>query len=138
MSESPAAVLVDSTGNFIGVDNNPLVVTGEKIFTYKVLGQSVPTANVLTDIYTVPVNTQTIIKSITICNQTNDGVTFSISIAKDGESDDPKQYIYWDIFLNISDTFLTEMNIGIDAGDVVRIKTTDSPVSFNLFGVEIT
>jgi hypothetical protein len=38
--------------------------------TYKVLGQAAPTANTLTDVYTVPSATQAVISTITVCNQT--------------------------------------------------------------------
>lgn len=104
----------------------------------KVLGQIVPTANVLTDLYTVPLGVQTSISSITICNQDAIDVTFSVSIVPGGVADNPKQYIYYNTLIYNSDSFIFTGGVSLASGDVVRVSTTSSLVSFNIFGVEVS
>ena len=55
--------------------------------TYKILGQAAPTPNTLTAVYTVPSATQTVISTITVCNQTASNASYSISVASDGAAD---------------------------------------------------
>jgi hypothetical protein len=103
----------------------------------KILGQSVPTIGVLTDIYTVPTNYSTTISSVIICNQGPDFANFSISIAKNGVADDPKQYIYFNTPLAVYDTFIATIGISLGSGDIVRAKSDASVLAFNIFGVEV-
>ena len=44
--------------------------------TYKVLGQSNPSATTATTLYTVPAATQTIVSTITVCNQAASAGTY--------------------------------------------------------------
>ena len=106
--------------------------------TLKILGQLVPSANVLTDLYVVPAATSSSISSITICNQSASSINFSISVAAAGSADNPKQYIYYLIFLDAYDTFTATLGISLGTTDVVRILSNGASVSFNIFGVELT
>lgn len=106
---------------------------------FSVLGQVLVSGGILTDLYTVPLGTQTTISSITVCNQ-NSGVSafFRISVAKAGAADNPAQYIYWDIEIEQNDTFIFTGGLTIGAGDIIRVQSDVGSVSFNLFGVEVT
>jgi len=104
----------------------------------KILGQSIPSAGVLTNIYTVPASTSATISSITICNQGGSPTNFRISVAVGGAADNTKQYIYYDLYLDASDTFIATAGITLAATDVVRVKSNNGNVSFNLFGVEVS
>lgn len=105
----------------------------------KVLAQLVPASTTLSDLYIVPVATSTSASSIVICNQNGSAITlFRVSIAIGGTSDDPKQYIYYDLALGNNDTFIATIGLSLGAGDVVRIQSSIDNVSFNLFGVEVT
>jgi hypothetical protein len=107
--------------------------------TLKVLAQSIPSANNLTDIYTVPSTTSVSISSIIICNQNNiNEIVFRISIAIAGEADDVKQYIYRDLPLSPNDTFIATIGVSLGSGDIIRVFSDTDNVSFNLFGVEIS
>ena len=55
--------------------------------TYKLLGQSNPTANTLTDVYTVPAATQAVISTIAICNQSATNASYSIAVSNNGAAD---------------------------------------------------
>lgn len=106
--------------------------------TLKILGQVVPGINSLTDLYTVPASTSVSISSIIVCNQnSNTQILFSISVAVNGVSDDPKQYIYYNVPLVENDTFIATVGLTMGAGDILRIKTDSNNVSFNLFGAEV-
>lgn len=106
--------------------------------TIKVLGQVSPAATTLTALYTVPGATVTTVSTISICNQNSAQVTFRVSIAVGGESDDPKQYLYRDQSLLGNDSDFATLGITLGAGDIVRVYASATGVSFNLFGVEVS
>jgi hypothetical protein len=106
--------------------------------TYKILGQAAPTANSLTDVYTVPSATQAVISTITVCNQTASNASYSISVAANGAADANTQYIARGAVVPAADSISLTLGITLDAADVVRCNTNTSNVSFNIFGSEIT
>ena len=52
--------------------------------TYKVLGQSAPSATTLTTLYTVPSATTAVISSIVIANRDASSATYRIAVRPDG------------------------------------------------------
>lgn len=106
--------------------------------TYKVLGQSNPSATTLTDAYTVPSSTTTTISTITVCNRSATGTTFRISVAIDGAADTNAQYLYYDAAIAGNDTVSLTLGITLGDTDKVRVYAGAATLSFNLFGVEIT
>lgn len=105
---------------------------------YKVLGQSSPLANTLTDVYTVPSATQTVISTITVCNQTASNASYSIAIAPNGEADNIKHFIVRGGVVPAADSIGITLGITLDAADVVRANTNTANISFNIFGSEVT
>lgn len=105
--------------------------------TRKILAQSMPSASTLTSIYTVGVNTQSIVSTLTACNTSSFLSTFRVSAAVSGSADTASQYIYYDVPISGNDTFAATLGITLAAGDTIRVFTGGS-VGFNLFGVEIT
>jgi len=106
--------------------------------TYKVLGQSNPTANTLTTIYTVPSATQTVVSSITVCNQANTAATFSIAVRPAGESIVAKHYVNFQTGLPANDTVALTLGMTLTATDVLSANVSSSTVSINVFGSELT
>ena len=104
----------------------------------KVLGQIVPAATTLTDLYTVPGATEAIISTLVVCNQNAAKVAFRVSIAPAGAADDPKHYIYFNTELLKQDSVFATIGITLAATDVVRVYSDTANVSFSLFGVEVT
>lgn len=104
----------------------------------KVLGQVVPSATILTTLYTVPSATQTSVSSIFVCNQSGANILFNISVAVNGAADNPKQYIYFQVPLDPNDSFVATVGLSLATGDIVRVLSDTGSVSFNLFGVEVT
>lgn len=106
--------------------------------TYKILGQSKPSAATLTAAYTVPALTTATVSTITVANQSSTATSFRISVAVNGAADTPAQYLYYDIAISGNNTFATTIGITLGAGDIVRVYNTLATCSFNIFGVENT
>ena len=106
--------------------------------TYKVLGQLNPTANTLSNVYTVPSATQAVVSTITVCNQTASNVSYSIAVAPDGQADNVRHYIIRGGVVPAADSIAMTLGITIDANDQIRANTNNNSVSFSIFGSEIT
>jgi hypothetical protein len=105
--------------------------------TYKVLGQSAPSATTATAAYTVPSSTQAVISTITICNRASTSATYRIAIRPNGATLANEHYIAYDATVAGNDTVFLTVGITIDAADVVTIYASTADTSFNIFGVEI-
>lgn len=105
--------------------------------SYKILGQSAPSATTNTDVYTVPSATQTIISTITIANRANTSGTYRVAIRPDGATIANQHYIAYDSAVPANDTIALTLGITIDASDVVTVYASSANLSFNVFGCEI-
>jgi hypothetical protein len=106
--------------------------------TLKVLGQSAPLAATLTPIYTVPAATSTTVSSLVVCNRGVGADSFRVSIAIAGAADANAQYLYWNLPLGASDSYIATIGLTLAATDVVRVYAGTANLSFQLFGVEVT
>jgi hypothetical protein len=105
--------------------------------TYKVLGQVNPSATTATTLYTVPSATQTVVSTITICNQAATAATYRIAVRVAGSALSAEEYIVYGATVPASDaTFLT-VGLTLAATDVVTVYASSATLSFNLFGSEI-
>jgi len=105
--------------------------------TYKVLGQSNPSATTATTLYTCPAATQTVISTISICNQAASQGTYRIAVRPNGATLAPEHYVVYDATIQANTTTAYTLGITIDASDVVTIYASASTMSFNAFGSEI-
>ena len=105
---------------------------------YKVLGQSTPSANTDTTLYTVPSGTQSISSTLVVCNQSNIPESYRIAVRPNGESIASKHYIAYDATILPFDSINITIGIAMDASDVVTVRSSSSSLSFNLFGTEIS
>ncbi len=106
--------------------------------TFKVLGQVSPAANTDTTLYTVPALTQTIVSSIVVCNQNAAAKKFRVYIQVAGVALDIKQYLYFDVSVAATDTFVATIGMTLAATDVVTVRANATALSFNLFGQEVS
>jgi len=106
--------------------------------TYKVLGQSNPTANTLTTVYTVPSLTSTVLSTVTVCNQSANTATFRLAVRPSGETLAAKHYINYDTPVPANDTVSLTLGITLAATDVLSANANTSTLSFNAFGSEIS
>jgi hypothetical protein len=109
---------------------------------YKVLGQSNPSATTATTLYTVPnTSTDTVISTITICNQASTAGTFRIAVRPAGATLAAQHYIAYDTPIAANDTIALTLGLTLDyaaAGDVVTIYASSANMSFAAFGSEIS
>ena len=105
--------------------------------TYKVLGQSAPSATTETALYTVPASTLTIISTLTVANRSATDATFRVSISQDGAATATKDYVAYDLICPGNGHIAFTEGWTANAADVVRIYASSANLSFNLFGSEI-
>lgn len=106
--------------------------------TYKVLGQSDPTAAVLTTIYTVPGATSTVVSTITVANRSATPTTFRLAIRPAGAGIANQHYIAYDVAIGANEALSFTLGVTLATTDVVSVYATLATVSFNVFGVEKT
>ncbi len=105
--------------------------------TYKVLGQSNPSATTNTTLYTVPSATSAVVSTLNVCNQAATAATFRIAIRPAGESIAAKHYIAYDTSVPANDSVSLTIGITLATTDVVTVYASTTTLSFNLFGSEI-
>lgn len=106
--------------------------------TYKILGQSAPSATTETTLYTVPALTSAVISSVIICNRGGAAGTFRISLSQGGGATANKDYLYYDLTLAANDTFIATVGLTLATTDVARVYASSGDFSFSLYGSEIT
>ena len=106
--------------------------------SYKVLGQSAPSATTATDVYTVPSATQAVISSVVIAERGGSAATFRIAVRPDGASLTDSQYIAYDTPISANDVVALTLGMTVDATDVVTVYASSGDVTFSLFGSEIS
>ena len=105
--------------------------------TYKVLGQSAPSATTATTLYTVPSSTQTVVSTISVANRSAAEVDFRIAIRPAGESLASKHYIAYDAKVAGNDTTFITVGATLGATDVITVYAATADLTFNAFGSEI-
>lgn len=106
--------------------------------TYKVLGQSVPSATTNTNIYTVPSGSSAIVSTITVCNLTSVDATYRIAIRPAGATLANQHYIAYDVTVRGSDSTNLTLGIGLASTDVITIYSSSGLISFSIFGTELS
>lgn len=106
--------------------------------TYKVLGQSNPSATTATTLYTVPSATQTVVSTIVIANLTSSAATFRIAVRPAGATLANSQYIAYDITVGASDSTALTLGVTMNATDVLTVYASTANLTFTAFGSEIS
>lgn len=102
---------------------------------YSVLGQSMPAANQLTDLFTVGATLQAVTSTLVICNQSSSAAdTFRVAVRPAGAAIQPADYLYYDKSIAANDSLPLALALTLNAGDVVSVQSAGGNVSFNLFG----
>ena len=105
---------------------------------YKVLGQSAPSATTLTDVYTVPSSTQTVVSSIVVCNRGGSAASFRVAIRPNGTAAANQHYLGYGTPIAANDIVALTLGVTVDAADVVSVYASNGDLSFSLFGSEIS
>lgn len=106
--------------------------------TYKVLGQSIPSATTATTLYTVPAVTSAVGSTLTICNQSATATSYRIAVRPAGASLATSHYVAFGAPIGGNDFHTLTLGITLATTDVVTIYATLATLSFSLFGCEIT
>ena len=106
--------------------------------TYKVLGQSNPSATTATTLYTVPAATQTVVSTVTVCNQTSTAGTYRVAVRVAGGALAASQYVAYDVSLPGTATDTLTLGLTRGATDVITVYASAATFSFNAFGSELS
>ena len=105
--------------------------------TYKVLGQSAPSATTNTDVYTVGSGKQATVSTITVCNRSTTAATYRIAIRVAGSAISNEEYIAYDAPIGSNDSVTWTIGVTLGAADVVTVYASTANLSVNIFGAEI-
>jgi hypothetical protein len=106
--------------------------------TYKVLGQSAPTAATATSLYTVPSVTEAVISTINVVNtHASTADVIRIAVRPNGATLANEHYIVYSLSLAAGSTFTYTGGVTVDATDVITVYSTNGTSSFGAFGSEI-
>jgi glucose-6-phosphate dehydrogenase assembly protein OpcA len=106
--------------------------------TYKVLGQSNPSATTATTLYTVPASTSAVVSSISVANLTATAATFRIAVRPAGATLANQHYIGYDITVGASDSTIITVGLTLATTDVITIYASTANLTFQAFGTEIS
>lgn len=106
--------------------------------TYKVLGQSNPSGNTATTLYTTPSSTSAVVSTLAICNQSSSNGSFRVAVRPSGATLSNTHYIAYDTVIPNNDTIHLTIGITLATTDVVTVYANNAVMSFSLFGSEIT
>lgn len=123
----------------LNVDLVTHVVDDNHTYTRKSLGQAKVSAATLTDLYTVPASTATLVTAIWATNQSATPTTFRIAVSVAGGAVALKDYLFYDVAIGANEAIqINDPGIMLATTDKLRVYATLATVSFNAFGTEIS
>ena len=106
--------------------------------TYKVLGQSAPSATTNTDVYTVPSARESVISTIVIANRAATAGTFRLAVRPNGAAIADQHYLAYDVPIAANDSTTLTLGLTLGAADVITAYCSSADISINIFGTEIS
>jgi glucose-6-phosphate dehydrogenase assembly protein OpcA len=106
--------------------------------TYKVLGQSAPSATTATTLYTVPSATSVIVSTINVCNRGAVADTFRIAVRPAGATLATSHYLAYDITVAANDAIGITIGVSLATTDIITVYAGTANLTFSAFGAEIT
>lgn len=106
--------------------------------TYKVLGQSAPSATTDTTLYTVPAATAAVISTLVVCNRGASLATYRIAVRPNGAALANSHYVAYDISIAANSLAALTIGMTVDADDVVTVRGSTADLTFTAFGSEIS
>lgn len=103
---------------------------------YKILGQTVVTADTDTTLYSVPALTSAVVSSIVACNIGATERTFRIAVRNAAIGN--KNYLYYDVPIPANDTFVFTGGVTMEASSVITVRANHADVVFSAFGTELS
>lgn len=106
--------------------------------TYKVLGQSAPSATTATTLYTVGASTSAIVSSLVVANRGTTSGTYRIAVRPAGAAIANPHYLVYDSIIDGNQTIALTLGITLATTDVITVYASSTDFSFSAFGSEIT
>lgn len=106
--------------------------------TYKVLGQSAPSATTNTDLYTVGAGKSAVVSTIAIANRGGTSATYRVAIRVAGAAIANEDYIAYDATVTANNSTFITVGVTLAATDVITVYASNANLSFNAFGSEIS
>lgn len=107
---------------------------------FKQLGQLRPGVTSAVELYSPAASTETIVKTVTVCNTTAGAVTFRIFHDDDGTTYDQTTALYYDVNIAANTTTPIEINIMLDdSSSSLAVSTSNAnALTFTAYGSEVT
>jgi len=105
--------------------------------TYKVLGQSKPSAATNTTLYTVPSATAAVISTLSICNDSASATAYRVAVAA-ASAPTSSEYIVYGASVPANDTVFLTLGVTAEAAKRIVVYAASANLVFNAFGSEIT
>jgi hypothetical protein len=96
-----------------------------------------PNSNTLTTLYTVPINTTSVVSTINVCNTASVSNYFRIA-ATSGGSPVIGNYLIYNMSIDGYETISFTQGITLDEGNLVAVYGASAGLAFNLFKMEVT
>lgn len=106
--------------------------------TYKVLGQSAPSATTNTDLYTVPAATTAVCSTLVVTNRGAISSGFRVAVRPGGATLANVHYIIYDNGLAANEAVFLTIGITLAATDVITVYSSTANMTFSLYGSELT
>ena len=108
--------------------------------TLKQLGQLMPTNTTAASLYSPGASTQTLIKSIVVCNTSAGAVTYRIFHDDNGTTYNTTTALYYDVSLAANTSIILSLNLVMnDATGNLSVRTSSAnDLTFTCYGAEIT
>ena len=104
---------------------------------YTILGQKNPSANVLTNLYTVPTSNSAVISSFVISNLDANAAAFSIAANVNGVATTNANHLAFRVTVPGNDSIALSLGVTLNASAQVSINANTSTVTFSAFGTEL-
>jgi hypothetical protein len=104
---------------------------------YTILGQKNPSANVLTNLYTVPAGNSAVISSINIANLDANAAAFSIAANLAGAVTANANYLAWRVSIPGNDSIALSLGVTLNASSQLSVNSNTSTLTFSAFGTEM-
>lgn len=105
---------------------------------YALVGQSAPTANTDTLIYTVGATLYFVASTLMVTNRdtAGDAAEFRVAVVPPGDTLGSKHYIKYDEFIDQRESIALTLGLSMQAGCSIYVRGSTANLSFSLFGLE--
>lgn len=105
--------------------------------TYKVLGQSKPSAATNTTLYTVPASTAAVVSTLAICNDSASATAYRVAVAA-AATPTSSEYLVYGATVPANDTVFLTLGVTAQAAKLLVVYAASANLVFSAFGSEIT